>query len=81
MPLLGLAHHLIAEHDPDLPIAGRPQYGLEAGLFGRLRMDASDVPLETTHQEEQSEDGERPHGQDHEKDRLVASHTRQFVRA
>ena len=81
MLLLRVADHLIAEHDPDLSIARGPLHRLEPRLLGRVRVDAGDVALETTHEEEQSEDRERPYGQDHEKDRLVASHIRQFVRA
>lgn len=81
MQLFGLSDHLIAEHDPDLAIAGRSQHGFEPGLLRSVRIDPGDVSLEPAHEEEQSKDGEGPDGQDHEKDRLVAGHIAQFVRA
>ena len=81
MLLLGAADHLIAENDPDLALVRGSRHGLEPRLFRSVGVDASYVSLEAAHEEEQSEDGEGPHGENHEKDRLVAGHIRQSVRA
>lgn len=81
MVLFGAADHLVAENDPDLALARRSPDGLQSGLLRGVRVDARDVALQPTHEEEEPEDRERPHGQHDEKDRLVAGHIRQSVRA
>lgn len=81
MLLLRLADHLIAEHDPDFAIAGGAFDRLQPRLLRRVGVDPRYVALEAAHEEEQAEDGEGPHREHEEKDRLVAGHSRQFVRA
>lgn len=81
MVLLRAADHLIAENDPYLALAGGPRHGLETGLLRSAGVDARDVALEAAHEKEQPEDGEGPHGQHDEEDRLITGHIRQFVRA
>ncbi|MEA2452987.1 MAG: hypothetical protein QOG04_1697 [Actinomycetota bacterium] len=72
--LLGLTNHAIAEDDPDLSVAGLPVDGLETGFFRRLGVHPLDVVLEFAHEEQDADDGERPHDEHGEKQSLIGGH-------
>lgn len=72
-----LADHFISIDDLDLALFARAGHGFEARLFGMLDPDPGDVTLQTIHQKEEHENGDRPNDQDDQKEQLVESHRRQ----
>lgn len=73
--LLGLADHLVTEDDPNLALV-HPFDGFEAGLLGCLSVQSLDVALEFAHEEQDADDGKRPHDEDTQKESLVGSHVK-----
>jgi hypothetical protein len=71
MPLVRIPDDLIAEHDPDLGVAGAAGHRFYARFLGRGGLGPIDVALELAHQKEESDDRHGPQYEDDEQEQAI----------
>ncbi len=69
--LLSFSYDLVTEDDPHFAIGSVTGDGLETGLLRGIRLHATDVALEASHEEEDAHDHEWPRDQDRQQEHLV----------
>lgn len=72
--LLGLTHDLISKDDLDLAVGGFALDRFEPRFLRSRCIQPPDIALELAHQEQDPDDGERPHDEHGQQQGLIGSH-------